>query len=463
MSGAPDRARRIVRLREGVNAVRTATGVTALTAWPHVGAIGRLSEGQHAALRKLAADTAPEDLAPLCPAGEAVELLARLRAGGWLIGTVVGGDGTALFTTRHLWPPKKPAPPAEPRTLSRFAAVRRDGDALLVESPVASCVLRLYDSRLVETVVTAGAGEPSRSGLPAGLVELLLDDLADGGFLASAAETDTLGGAQWSPHELAFHHGSRLRHEHRMGEDFGGTYWARDTFPAPPGPHPVWTAGGIELARPDPQRLRAQDPPLAAVMEDRRSLRAYDEARPLTVEELGEFLFRTARVRATGADQGLDVSDRPHPGGGAAHELELYPLVHRVRGLESGLYHYDPYHHRLSRVPARAGELRRLLTGSAAGMTGDATPQVLVVLASRFGRLAWKYRAMAYALTLKHVGVLYQNMYLAATAMGLAPCALGVGDSDAFAAATGLDALTETSVGEFALGSRPRAAHEETG
>ncbi|MEW2127493.1 SagB family peptide dehydrogenase [Streptomyces sp. NPDC058369] len=457
MSGA--RVRRIVRLRDGVSAVRSTTGVTALTAWPHVGPVGRLSDAQRAALRTLSTDTAPEDLAPLCPAEEAAELLARLRAGGWLISTVVGGDGTPLFTTRHLWPPRKPAPPAEPRTLSRFAAVRRDGDAFLVESPVASCVLRLYDSRLVETVVTAG----SRPGLPAGLVELLLDDLADGGFLASAAETGTLGGAQWSPHELAFHHGSRLRRDHRMGEDFGGTYWARGTFPAPPGAHPVWTSGDIELARPDPRRLRAQDPPLAAVMEDRRSLRAYDDAQPLTVEQLGEFLFRTARVRATGTDQGLDVSDRPHPGGGAAHELELYPLVHRVRGLESGLYHYDPYGHRLSRVPARTGDVRRLLDASAAGMTGGATPQVLLVLASRFGRLAWKYRAMAYALTLKHVGVHYQNMYLAATAMGLAPCALGVGDSDAFAAATGLDALAETSVGEFALGSRPRTAFEETG
>jgi SagB-type dehydrogenase family enzyme len=62
---------------------------------------------------------------------------------------------------------------------------------------------------------------------------------------------------------------------------------------------------------------------------------------------------------------------------------------------------------------------------------------------------------MAYALVLKHVGVLCQTMYLVATAMGLAPCALGTGDSDLFAYATGLDYVAESSVGEFALGSRP--------
>jgi hypothetical protein len=48
--------------------------------------------------------------------------------------------------------------------------------------------------------------------------------------------------------------------------------------------------------------------------------------------------------------------------------------------------------------------------------------------------------------------------YTVATAMGLAPCGLGVGDSHAFAEATGLDSLEESSVGEFALGSRAAAA-----
>ena len=51
--------------------------------------------------------------------------------------------------------------------------------------------------------------------------------------------------------------------------------------------------------------------------------------------------------------------------------------------------------------------------------------QVLLILAARFPRLAWKYESIAYALTLKHVWVVFQTMYLAATAMGLAPRAIG--------------------------------------
>jgi hypothetical protein len=46
-------------------------------------------------------------------------------------------------------------------------------------------------------------------------------------------------------------------------------------------------------------------------------------------------------------------------------------------------------------------------------------------------------------------------MYLVATAMNLAPCAIGAGNSDLFAAAVGTDYYAETSVGELSLGSKP--------
>jgi SagB-type dehydrogenase family enzyme len=80
---------------------------------------------------------------------------------------------------------------------------------------------------------------------------------------------------------------------------------------------------------------------------------------------------------------------------------------------------------------------------------------VLLIVSARFDRVAWKYSSVAYSLILKNVGVMFQNLYLTATAMGLAPCALGGGDADVFARAAGTDYYAETSVGEFLLGSRP--------
>jgi hypothetical protein len=51
--------------------------------------------------------------------------------------------------------------------------------------------------------------------------------------------------------------------------------------------------------------------------------------------------------------------------------------------------------------------------------------------------------------------VLYQTVYLIATAMGLSVCGLGGGDAEDFAAATVLDYHDEGSVGELVLGSAP--------
>jgi hypothetical protein len=49
-------------------------------------------------------------------------------------------------------------------------------------------------------------------------------------------------------------------------------------------------------------------------------------------------------------------------------------------------------------------------------------------------------------------------MYLVATAMNLAPCAIGCGNADLFAASAGTDYYTESSVGEFILGSLHRSS-----
>jgi len=149
------------------------------------------------------------------------------------------------------------------------------------------------------------------------------------------------------------------------------------------------------------------------------------------------------------------LADRPYPSGGAVHELELYPLVTRCDGLEPGLYHYASADHQLEPVadpgPATAAIVAAART--AAVMSSD--PQIVLVVTARFQRVTWKYHAIAYSLALKHVGVLYQTVYLVATAMGLAVCGLGGGDAAEFAAASGVPYYAEGSVGELVIGASP--------
>lgn len=149
----------------------------------------------------------------------------------------------------------------------------------------------------------------------------------------------------------------------------------------------------------------------------------------------------------------IHLNYRPYPSGGAIYELEIYPVVNRCDGLEAGVYHYQPLEHCLYQISAGNRDVEALIEDSRKSIGELDTLQVLLIITARFGRLFWKYESIAYALILKHVGVLYQILYLVPTGTHLAPCALGIGNSDLFAKITGLDYYEESSVGEFMLGS----------
>src|SRR5262249_22282868 len=119
----------------------------------------------------------------------------------------------------------------------------------------------------------------------------------------------------------------------------------------------------------------------------------------------------------------------------------------------------DPWEHALTMVNARQQDVTELLDTAriAGGMASR--PPVLIVITARFGRLSGLPHGGAYAATLRHVGVLQQTLYLNATAMGLATCALiPRDDEDGTDRALGLDWLAESNVGEFVVGSRPTPA-----
>jgi SagB-type dehydrogenase family enzyme len=354
--------------------------------------------------------------------------------------------------------------------LSRFAYQRRFGRDTVLETPLNAARLVLHDPRVAALVHRLG--EPHTTAqlcavtdLPQEQIAAVVELMAGAGFLTAVTPDGTPAEDQrgelqsWEFHDLLFHARSR---QGRHDAVVGNTYPMAGVCPPLPALKPVAAEAWIELFRPDLAELEARDPPLVRVMEDRRSLREYGSD-PISVAQLGEFLFRTVRLRDVweydnpthAGPVPVAISSRPYPSGGALYPIEVYPVVRVCQGLEAGLYHYDPEGHRLARLAPRSEDLDKLLddAAQATAMPRDAV-QVLLVLTARFGRVAWKYSGLSYALILKDLGGLFQNMYLAATAMGLAPCAIGVGDSDRFARASAIDYYREGSVGEFVLGSR---------
>ncbi|MFF4323636.1 SagB family peptide dehydrogenase [Streptomyces sp. NPDC001568] len=444
----------LLSLRSGVHRTEDAGGTHHLVAWPRVRRLGPLDPDLLSVLDLLARRPVLRSELTDRSAGDAsgrpgpvARLLDLLLADGWLRRTTCAGNGP-LWTLCPAGTPLPEATTARPveAVLSRFAVLRHDGSDLLLESPRSSCTVRVHPlgrSALSGVFAADGASGP------------LADALWKHGFLVADGrnpEEDELRLRQWSPHELWFHTRSRLGGRTDSEDGFGGTWWSRGEFDEPSERHGPFPGPRLPLHRPDLNALRVSDQPLTAVLEGRRSLRTHDDTAPLSAEQLGEFLYRCAAVREPSEPDG--APSRPYPAGGARYELEIYPVVRQVKGLSAGMYHYDPFDHQLTLVSDPGPEVRRML-GTAARMGGmEQPPQVLLVISARFGRTMAKYESMAYALTLKHVGVLTHVMYAVATSMGLAPCALGSGDSEAFTAASGLDAFTESSVGEFLLGSR---------
>ena len=387
-----------------------------------------------------------------------------LEYGGGLCYRVIR-DGKAVFS----FFPAAPLASAidasvdHPVRLSRFAHLRRDGDVLVLDSPRASGRVEVLASCGVELVAClAKAHTATQAAEPLSEDEQFVDVAiallrAAGLVLPADADGQTAEDVEghargWEFHDLVMHGRSRT---FRRDLPVGATYRFGTSPNAAASSSPSDGMATIPLARADVESLVAHDLPFTRVLESRRSLRFHAE-QPISVATLGEFLFRTARATAFGVDSAArpDPRFRLYPGGGACHPLEIYVIAARCAGLEPGLYHYLATTHELAPIEADADVVERFIRNSAVPMDRGSAQQVQLVFTARFDRINRRYEGNAYALILQEVGALYQTMYLVATAMGLAPCAVGGGNADAFASVIGTDPLEEASVGAFVIGSR---------
>lgn len=360
-----------------------------------------------------------------------------------------------------------PVPAGRMMRLSRFAALRSSGHDMVLESPLSQ--FRVVFARPEAGWLISSLSRPvtleraaARTPLAAPVVGALVSHLVATGMVEVAEQPTAPHGPvfpedhdpallPWSADDLRFHWSSRPGG--RDG-DFGATYPLRGRQEEPPRLKRPPAGPRIKLPGPGPG-VPGWDTSLTEVLERRRSVRDHG-ATDLTLHQLGEILHRSLRVREpSGPGAPHEPASRPYPSGGARYELECYLTVGRCAGLEPGVYYYDPLDHALIRLPAREQLATALLDEAQAGTGMSARPALLLTLTARFARVSWKYSGLAYALTLKHVGVVQQTLYLLATGMGLAPCALGTGTTQLSAEAFGLDWREESAVGEFILGSLP--------
>lgn len=374
------------------------------------------------------------------------------------------GRGPALSAVPVTHSPAFPldALPAERWVkLSRFASIRPAGGALLVESPTAryrvSLVRRpavLVASALA--VATTAAQVARETGVSARVTADVLAFLVAAGVVLTAddrtrfTEDSDPELAVWTPDDLLFHTHSRTWQ--RSGG--GGPDEVEDlrTGHAPPVVKQITAGPTYPLYRPEPD---AAGPPLAALLETDHHCPEFSE-RALANEQIGELLYRTARVRSAGPSHlpggtAYEASQRPYFSVGCLYELEIYVSVNRCSGITPGIYHYDPLWHTLTLINDDAADLAAMLDMAMVAGGSHRRPSVLLTMTARMARSAWVLGSAAYATTLMHVGALQQTLYLNAKAMGLAAHAVPVDAADRVDRALKLEWPAEVGVGECVL------------
>jgi SagB-type dehydrogenase family enzyme len=405
--------------------------------------------------------------------GKELHLLVKRLARQGLLEYPLTQDGAEIVVvepqTSDYWPELKTPAGSDTLALSRFAYLRRRGGDMVLESPRASALFRICKAEVAGAL--AALATPQKFGafrrrddfLGLELSALLF--ASDMLFKVDATASEALRAHEgdknlvlWDFHDLLFHTHST---EGRQANPIGGRFAWLDAIPPPPAVRSPWPGAAIDLK--SYSAASEQDlTPFAKLLRERHSTRDFDEQTPIKLAELARLLDHAARIQfrwtnpldlgdgSFGPD--VDYTRRPYPSAGSEYELELYLSVGQCEGLARGFYHYDAERHALVPIEVRPEALEALFAGANFAMDAPAPPQILVTIAARFDRVAWKYSAIAYSLILKDVGVLLQTLYLAATDLDLGGCAIGTHNIELFAEMTGQDFHIEGPVGLFALG-----------
>jgi SagB-type dehydrogenase family enzyme len=389
------------------------------------------------------------------------------RVLGLLSGSVVRSlkatnDGlllSAVPVTRHATLHLSAVEPTLPLRLSRFAAMRANAGDLLVESPLAQYQVVAHQPvtcHVVTALATVSTLAKLAEDVTAGaaVVASLVSYLVATGVVlvgewispqkARFTEDSDPTLLRWSHHELLFHSRSRMG---QHGDESATMFPHADDTPSPELVKPVREGPRFPLYRPSIADLIASDRPLTEALE--AGLGAELTDRQLTAEQVGELLYRAARIRSVPSDVRPTPSDASPFG---RYELELYVSVHNCVDLPRGTYHYDPQRHVLTLINDSPAELEELLASARVAAKTTLQPPLLITMTARVAGSSWPFGGTGYYLTLTQIGALQQTLCLVANSMGLAACAPAVDPGDVTETTLRLDWPAEVGVGEFIVG-----------
>ena len=167
----------------------------------------------------------------------------------------------------------------------------------------------------------------------------------------------------------------------------------------------------------------------------RKSNRVYTQE-PISLRQLSYLLWATQGIKDIRGKAYATI--RTVPCAGARHEFETYLLVRNVEGLEPGAYHYLPMGHKLEFLYPVA-DLEGNIADTLSGQNWAAKASVVFYWSMVPYRAEWRYGIYAHRIAMMDIGHVGENLYLAATALGLGTCGIGAFQHELCCRLFGLD------------------------
>jgi SagB-type dehydrogenase family enzyme len=249
------------------------------------------------------------------------------------------------------------------------------------------------------------------------LVDLLSD--YECAYLRSAVRDVVAGERFWEGDSGLLYHEYVKQRFFRVGRNAPRTTSATDRHAFVPMCITKSYAANEQISLPQP-------PALTGLLQDallhRRSRRDYQDS-AIGLAQLSALLHYGCGITASVPAYGFDsLPLRTFPSHGGLQSPEVYVAARAVKGLEAGIFHYEPRSHSLELL--QRGDYGTELRALAFGEAYVAQAAVVFLVTAVYDRLRWKYGERAYRFACTDVGFLGENLYLVAEDLGLGACAV---------------------------------------
>lgn len=169
----------------------------------------------------------------------------------------------------------------------------------------------------------------------------------------------------------------------------------------------------------------------------RRSVRDYQED-SLTLQQVSQLMWAAQGITS-------DWGGRTSPSAGALYPLEIFLLAGQVKGLNPGLYRYEPGKHAI--ILIKKGDLRQKLSEASLDQEEILKAQATIIISAVYERTMGKYGERGIRYVHMEVGSAGENIYLQAESLGLGTVFIGAFEDEEVKQALG--------IGEEPLGIMP--------